>query len=129
METMPVPIVAMATSEIKALRNMIVLLLRAGAQKLASLAVYRRGISLCTVTNASRSHRFPNPAIEAFARISSSLDKYCAARAQKARVAKHAKMLAEFDMHMLNDIGLKGFNGLGAEEQENLLLNTIQSGA
>ena len=70
---------------------------------------------------------FAIPAIEAFARISGSLNKYRAAKAQKARVAKHAKMLAELDTHMLNDIGLKGFNRLGAEEQESLLLNTIQS--
>ena len=69
---------------------------------------------------------FTTPAIEAFARISSSLDKYRVAKAQKARVAKHAKMLAELDTHMLNDIGLKGFDRLGAEEQASLLLDAIQ---
>ena len=70
---------------------------------------------------------FAVPAIEAFARISSCLEKYRAAKAQKARVAKHAKMLAELDTHLLNDIGLRGFNRLAVEEQENLLLQTIHS--
>ena len=78
-------------------------------------------------THISSFADFANPAIEAFTRLSSSFKKYRAAKAQKIRVAKHARMFADLDTHMLNDIGLKGFNRLGADEQERLLLNTIQS--
>jgi hypothetical protein len=55
---LPTARVAAATSEIRALRNMIVLLLQVLVRKLLSLAGRRKGILLCTFTNASRSHQF-----------------------------------------------------------------------
>ena len=78
-------------------------------------------------------HLFPimtltTPIGEAFNRISHALSHYRAFRARKARVARHVKMLAELDTHMLNDVGMKDFNRLSREQQESLLLDTIKQG-
>ena len=69
---------------------------------------------------------FTMPMSAAFSRISHALNQYRAAKSQKARVAKHAKMLAVLDTHMLNDVGMKGFNRLAPEQQESLLLDALK---
>ena len=64
-----------------------------------------------------------------FNRIFSSLARattlYLEYRAQKARMANDMKLLLAMDSHLLNDIGLKGFNRLAPAQQESLLLGTI----
>ena len=69
---------------------------------------------------------FTTPVSETSNRISRALNQYCAARSEKVRVAKHVKLLSVLDSHMLNDIGMKGFNRLAPEQQESLLLDAIK---
>jgi uncharacterized protein YjiS (DUF1127 family) len=59
---------------------------------------------------------------EIFADFSRTLIRKGEARQRKARVAEQIKALSEFDPHLLDDIGLAGFNHLTATEQEKLLL-------
>ena len=69
---------------------------------------------------------FTTPMSGTFNRISHALNQYRAARSQKARVAKHVEMLSVLDSHMLNDIGMKGFNRLAPDQQESVLLVAIK---
>ena len=71
---------------------------------------------------------FTTPMSGTLHRISHALSHYHATRAQKARVAKHLKMLATLDTHMLNDVGMKDFNRLAPEQQERVLLDTLKQG-
>ena len=72
---------------------------------------------------------FTIPMSGTFNRISRALDQYRAARSQNARVTKHVALLSVLDSHMLNDIGMKGFNRLSPAEQEGLLLDAIKHAA
>jgi hypothetical protein len=69
---------------------------------------------------------FTTPMNETFNRISHALNQYLAVKCQKACVAKHVKLLSVLDSHMLNDIGMKGFNQLAPDKQESVLLDTIK---
>jgi hypothetical protein len=69
---------------------------------------------------------FTIPMSGTFNRISRALDQYRAARSQNARVTKHVELLSVLDSHMLNDIGLKGFNRLAPDQQESVLLDAIK---
>ena len=51
--------------------------------------------------------------------------KFFEKRAEKTRLAHVVKSLRTMDTHMLNDIGLKGFNRMAQAEQENLFLETL----
>ena len=51
--------------------------------------------------------------------------KFFEKRVEKNRLAHVVKLLQTMDTHMLNDIGLKGFNRMAQAEQENLLLETL----
>ena len=66
------------------------------------------------------------PMSATFSRISRALNQYRAAKSQKAWVAKQIELLSGLDSHMLSDIGMKGFNRLAPEQQENLLLDAIK---
>ena len=63
---------------------------------------------------------------ETYNKISRALSHHHAVKSRKALVAKHVELLSVLDSHMLNDIGMKNFNGLAPAEQENLLLDTIK---
>ena len=54
------------------------------------------------------------------------MNQYFASKAQKASLAKDIKLLSALDPHMLNDIGMKGFNRLTPAQQESVLLDTIK---
>jgi hypothetical protein len=69
---------------------------------------------------------FSLPAVETFSRIFRALNQYRAVKSQKARLAKHVELLSGLDSHMLNDIGMKGFNRLAPAQQEIVLLDTIK---
>jgi hypothetical protein len=69
---------------------------------------------------------FSTPAVGTFSRIFRALNQYRAVKSQKARLAKHVELLSGLDSHMLNDIGMKGFNGLAPAQQETVLLDTIK---
>ena len=69
---------------------------------------------------------FTMPMSGTFSRISRALNQYRAVKSQKVCVAKHVKLLSVLDSHMLNDIGMKGFNQLAPVEQESVLLDTIK---
>lgn len=69
---------------------------------------------------------FTTPMSGTFSRISHALSRYHQARSQKALVAKHIEMLSGLDSHFLNDIGMKGFNGLDPTQKESVLLDTIR---
>ena len=69
---------------------------------------------------------FSTPMSGTFSRISRVLKQYRAVRFQKACVAKHVKLLSVLDSHMLSDIGMKGFNRLAPDQQQNLLLDAIK---
>ena len=69
---------------------------------------------------------FTTPISGAFSRISRAFYEYRIAKSQEARVTKHVKLLSVLDSHMLNDIGMKGFNQLAPVEQESVLLETIK---
>lgn len=51
--------------------------------------------------------------------------QYLEHRAEKARLASDMKLLLAMDSHMLNDIGLPGFNRLAPAQQQSLLRDTI----
>ena len=69
---------------------------------------------------------FTTPMSEKFANVSFALAKYFERRAEKARMASDIKLLATLDPHMLNDIGMKGFNRLSPIQQESMLLEAIK---
>jgi hypothetical protein len=69
---------------------------------------------------------FTAPMSGTLSRISYALNQYRAVRSEKARLTKHVKLLAALEPHMLNDIGMKGFNRLAPDEQESVLLDTIK---
>ena len=66
---------------------------------------------------------FTRPMSETFNRIYHALNQYRAVKSQKACVSKHVKLLSVLDSHMLNDIGMKGFNQLAPDKQESVLLD------
>jgi hypothetical protein len=72
---------------------------------------------------------FTTPLSATFGEVSHAISQYFGARAQKARLAAELKALREMDPHMLNDIGMKGFNRLSPAEQEVLLLDAIKHAA
>ena len=41
-------------------------------------------------------------------------------------MAKQIALLSVLDSHMLSDIGMKGFNRLAPDQQENLLLDALK---
>ena len=51
--------------------------------------------------------------------------QYLEYRTRKERLANDMKLLLAMDSHMLNDIGLPGFNRLTPAQQKSLLLDTI----
>ncbi len=69
---------------------------------------------------------FTMPMSATFSRISRALNQYRAAKSQKACVAKQIELLSVLDSHMLSDIGMKGFNRLAPDQQENLLLDALK---
>ena len=69
---------------------------------------------------------FSTPMSGTFNRISHALNQYRVVKSQKACVAKHVKLLSVLDSHMLNDIGMKGFNRLAPAQQESVLLDAIK---
>jgi hypothetical protein len=69
---------------------------------------------------------FSTPAVETFSKISRALNQYRAVKSQKARLSKHVELLSGLDSHMLNDIGMKGFNRLAPAQQEIMLLDVIK---
>ena len=60
-----------------------------------------------------------------FSSIARTATQYLEHRAQKARLANDMKQVLVMDSHLLNDIGLPGFNRLAPSQQESLLLDTI----
>jgi hypothetical protein len=60
-----------------------------------------------------------------FSNIARAATQYLEHRTQKARLASEMKLLLAMDSHMLNDIGLPGFNRLSPAQQESLLLDTM----
>jgi hypothetical protein len=69
---------------------------------------------------------FTSPLSDVFTKINHTMNQYFAAKAQKASLAKDIKLLSALDPHMLNDIGMKGFNRLTPAQQESVLLDTIK---
>jgi hypothetical protein len=82
--------------------------------------VYHMTTFLSPITN------FTTPMSGTFTRISQAISQYRAVNSQKARVAKHVELLSGLDSHMLNDIGMKGFNQLAPTQQECVLLDVIK---
>jgi hypothetical protein len=60
-----------------------------------------------------------------FSSVARATAQFFEYRAQKARLASDMKLLLAMDSHMLNDIGLPGFNRLAPAQQESLLRDTI----
>lgn len=77
-------------------------------------------------THHSTHATFTTPQSETFANISRTVIRYFDWRAQKACLANDMKVLRAMDPHMLNDIGLAGFNRLAPAQQESLFLETIK---
>jgi hypothetical protein len=61
-----------------------------------------------------------------FSGIARAATQYLEHRALKARLASDMKLLLAMDSHMLNDIGMKGFNRLAPDQQESALLDAIK---
>ena len=72
---------------------------------------------------------FTTPMSATFGKVSGAISQYFVGKAQKARLATELKVLRAMDPHMLNDIGMKGFNQLSPAEQEGLLLDAIKHAA
>ena len=69
---------------------------------------------------------FTMPMSATFSRISRAFNQYLTAKSQKAWLVKQIELLSVLDSHMLSDIGMKGFNRLAPDQQENLLLDAIK---
>ena len=65
------------------------------------------------------------PLSGSFSNIARAATQYLKHRTQKARLVSDMKLLLAMDSHMLNDIGLPGFNRLTPTQQKSLLLDTI----
>lgn len=69
---------------------------------------------------------FAAPNGASFTGIFYSITRYFELRLQRARLCNDLEVLRAMDFHMLNDIGLKGFNRLSPAEQERMLLEMIK---
>jgi hypothetical protein len=69
---------------------------------------------------------FTSPLSDAFTKLNHTMNQYFAAKAQKASLAKEIKLLSGLDPHMLDDIGMKGYNRLTPADQESVLLDAIK---
>ena len=61
-----------------------------------------------------------------FSSLARAATQYLEHRTQKARLASDMKLLLAMDSHMLNDIGLPGFNRLAPAQQESVLLDATE---
>ena len=76
-------------------------------------------------THHSTDAAITKPLSRSFSNIARAATQYLELRTQKARLASDMKLLLAMDSHMLNDIGLPGFNRLTPAQQKSLLLDTI----
>jgi uncharacterized protein YjiS (DUF1127 family) len=77
-------------------------------------------------THNSTIAKFTKPLSETFAIISRTTIQYFEAKAQRTRLAQNIRTLSELDPHILNDIGMKGYNRLSPAQRERALLNRIK---
>lgn len=76
-------------------------------------------------THHSTLAAFTKPFSAPFSSIARAATQYLEHRAEKARLANDLKLLLALDSHMLDDIGLPGFNRLAPAQQVSLLHDTI----
>jgi hypothetical protein len=95
------------------------------AKRVGRMPRQQQGVNYMTTLHSPITS-FTMPMSGTFSRISRAISQYRAVKSQKACVAKHVELLSGLDSHMLNDIGMKGFNQLAPIQQECVLLDTIK---